>query len=45
MNKKKAKIVVIGNTLNIQEMQPAANLLSYSPTQKRTINLPATIIW
>lgn len=45
MNKKKAKILIIGKTNDIQETQLQANPLWSSPTPRKTINLPATITW
>jgi hypothetical protein len=45
MNKKKAKILIIGNTNKIQETQLQANPPSFNLTPRKTISLAATITW
>lgn len=45
MNKKKAKILVVGSDQHMQAMQHQENRLLYSLTQRKIINLLVTTIW
>ena len=45
MNKKKAKVLIVGTSLSTQVMLPLASLPSPSPMPRKIISSPATTTW